>query len=173
MDKTNTIDQETTMALYAVLIASSEPIAKAEIQNKLNIPEEAFKDGLIALKELLATHSPLFVSEFNDKLLLMTRPEFANYVRAIHKTQKQRLSQEALETLSIIAYKQPVTKSEIDKIRGVDCESTIISLSEYGLIKAIGTLQRAGSPAIYQTTDKFLQVFGLNKLADLPDMDQI
>ena len=161
------------MALYAVLYVSPEPITKAEIQNKLNIPKEAFNDGLKALKELLATNSPLFIREIDDKLLLMTRPEFADYVRAVHKMQKQRLSQEALETLSIIAYKQPITKAEIDRIRDVDCESTILSLMEYKLIKAIGNLNRPGSPTIYQTTDKFLQVFGLNRLADLPDMHQI
>ena len=162
----------TAMTLFAVLFTASEPIALKDIQSKLYLPDKGLEEGLSALRVIIETDTPLCLQEIGEKLLLRTRAEYGEYIQTVHEVRKQRmtLSEAALETLSIIAYKQPVIKAEIDKIRGADCESTITKLSAEGLIKAIGSLSRPGSPVLYQTTEKFLMAFNLKGLKDLPSL---
>jgi segregation and condensation protein B len=107
------------------------------------------------------------------KYQLRTKPMFAPYVLKLRAGKPKKLSKQALETLAVIAYKQQITKSEIEKIRGVDCTPTIKTLLERELIKIFGYQNIPGQPAIYVTTDKFLELFGLNGLHELPTLRDV
>jgi len=172
MDTESTAHQ-TAMLLFAVFFASCEPISLNEIKSKLNIPEEEFLRGLEALRWILGKYTPLELQETEEKALLRTKAEFGEDIKAICKAKKGKLSSASLETLAIIAYKQPVMKSELDRIRGVDCESAIASLTQEGLIRALGNVSRPGSPIVYQTTEKFLVAFNLKGLKDLPELKDL
>lgn len=103
-----------------------------------------------------------------------TKPEFANYLGYLSSEKsKRRLSQAALETLAIVAYKQPITKPEIETIRGVNSDYILNTLLEKNLIKITGRAESIGRPLLYGTTDEFLKYFGLNKLSDLPKPREI
>lgn len=99
---------------------------------------------------------------------LRTLPEFSPYLRQIQKTRPLRLSPAALETLSVIAYRQPVTRAEVEHVRSVDAGPVVRSLLERGLIRIAGHREVPGRPMVYATTRRFLEVFGLGKLGDLP-----
>ena len=158
------------MAIYAVLFVSSEPVAKDKLQTSMKLTSEELEIALQDLTKVLKESSPLTLQEIENSVQLVTRPEFSANIRETLNNipKKIKLSQESLETLTIIAYKQPITKAEIDELKGVDSEKTLYRLSKYGLIKTIGSLSRPGMPVIYQTTTRFLKVFGLRSLADLP-----
>lgn len=99
---------------------------------------------------------------------LVTKKEFSHYIEALLQPQKSFLSPSALETLAIVAYRQPVTRAEIEAIRGVNCERSIRTLLERGLIKETGRKDAPGRPLLYGTTDEFLEHFGLRDLSQLP-----
>ena len=105
-----------------------------------------------------------------EKLQLRTKALYASYVRQLMAVKPRRLSQAALETLAVIAYQQPVVKSEIDKVRGVDVAPTVKTLLERNLVKILGYQASVGQPALYGTTEEFLHVFGLPALSALPAM---
>jgi segregation and condensation protein B len=109
----------------------------------------------------------------SEKLQLRTKAAFAEHVRQLMAVKPRKLSQAALETLAVIAYQQPVVKSEIDKIRGVDVAPTVKTLLERKLIKIIGYQASVGQPALYGTTEDFLQVFGLSALSELPSISDL
>ena len=108
-----------------------------------------------------------------EKLQLRTKAAFADYVRQLMAVRPRKLSQPALETLAVVAYQQPVVKSEIDKIRGVDVAPTLKTLMERKLVKIIGYQASVGQPALYGTTEDFLQVFGLSALSELPALHDL
>lgn len=102
---------------------------------------------------------------------MMTLPEFAPYLQRFFRVRSaDRLSQAALETLAIIAYKQPISRADIEAIRGVSCSEIIRSLLEKGLVKVVGRAEELGRPLLYGTTKRFLQVFGLSSIKDLPPL---
>jgi segregation and condensation protein B len=105
-----------------------------------------------------------------QKLQLRTKALYAEHVRQLIAVKPRKLSQAALETLAVIAYQQPVVKSEVDKIRGVDVAPTIKTLLERKLIKILGYQASVGQPALYGTTEDFLSIFGLNTLSELPSL---
>ena len=165
------------MVLYAVLFISAEPIPKSDIITQLKITEENLSEGVSCLKNILESHSPIEIQETATSLVLRTTAEYSQYIEAITKIKKQkpkRLSEAAMETLAIIAYRQPITKTEIDSVRGgSDSEKTLSTLIKYGLIKIIGNLRKPGEPMLYQTTEKFLLHFNLKSLSDLPSMEEV
>lgn len=109
------------------------------------------------------------IRKINDSYQMCTKTEYHKYISKLYDTkQKQNLSQAAMETLAIVAYKQPVTRQEIEKLRGVNSDSSVNVLSEFGLIEDIGRLDAPGRPLIYATTNEFLRVFGYSSLTDLP-----
>jgi segregation and condensation protein B len=108
-----------------------------------------------------------------EKLQLRTKAAYADYVRQLMAVKPRKLSQAALETLAVVAYQQPVVKSEIDKIRGVDVAPTLKTLLERKLVKIIGYQASVGQPALYGTTEDFLQVFGLSALSELPALHDL
>lgn len=158
------------MVLFAVLFATADPIPLFDVQAKLGLSDGDMQAALIALKTVLSEHSPFHLQEVGDKVLLATRPEYGEYLKKIVGIKKRTLSDAALETLSVIAYRQPVLKGEIDKIRGCDCDAVLDKLLREDLIKAVGSISAPGSPVFFQTTEKFLVTFNLKALKDLPEI---
>ena len=112
---------------------------------------------------------PFQIEHIGGGYQFMTKPAYQSSIGILLKQQsKKRLSNSALETLSIIAYKQPVTRSQVEQIRGVNCEYTVQKLLEKELIEIIGKAETIGRPILYGTSSKFMEYFGLNDLADLP-----
>ena len=114
------------------------------------------------------------IIELEDSYQMCTRTGFyENLIRVAASPQKQVLSEVVLETLSIIAYKQPVTKMEIEKIRGVKSDHAVNRLVEYNLVQEVGRLDAPGHPALFATTEDFLRRFGIGSTENLPDMDPV
>ena len=113
------------------------------------------------------------LKRFGDKVQLATRPLYAEDVlRLLQPVQQQSLSQAAMETLAVVAYKQPVTRAEVEQIRGVKCDYSLQSLTTKGLIAEAGRKDTIGRPILYATTDTFLSHFGLATLEDLPPLPE-
>ncbi len=109
------------------------------------------------------------IIELNDSFQMCTKPDMYEYViRVAHAPKKHVLTDALLETLSIIAYKQPITRSEISAIRGVDSDKAVSKLVEYNLVAELGRLEKPGRPLAFGTTEEFLRYFGLSSLSDLP-----
>ncbi len=165
---------EQVALLEALLLANGDPLSLARIQEVVGWSRSdilARADRLqAALNEDGRGIELVVVAE---KLQLRTKAVFADYVRQLMAVKPRKLSQAALETLAVIAYQQPVVKSEIDKIRGVDVAPTIKTLLERKLVKIIGYQASVGQPALYGTTEDFLQVFGLSALSELPALHDL
>lgn len=116
----------------------------------------------------------IMLTWFEDKVQLCTKPEIFEYLIKVAKNPpKFTLSDTVLETLSIIAYKQPVTRVEIEKVRGVACDFAINKLLEYDLIQELGRLDAPGRPLLFGTTEQFLRCFGVHSLEDLPEINPV
>lgn len=157
--------------LEALLLASGDPLPITRVEELLGCS----KADVLALAETLkntyaAESRGLEVVNVSSKLQLRTKAIYAEYVRNLIAVKPRKLSQAALETLAVIAYQQPVVKSEVDKIRGVDVAPTIKTLLERKLVKILGYQASVGQPALYGTTEDFLSIFGLTSLAELPSL---
>jgi len=104
---------------------------------------------------------------------LRTRPEYASYLRLLHRERPLRLSRAALETLAVVAYRQPVTRAEIEAVRGVEVDAVVRSLLDRQLVRIAGHREVPGRPMLYATTKRFLEVFGLGRLDDLPTLREM
>jgi segregation and condensation protein B len=154
----------------AILFASGEPISAESIAAAAKIETELADKLIRELEDRYEdTGSALTVLRLNDSYQLAARREYYDYIRrAFDRRRAQPLSQAALEVLTIIAYNQPVTKSFIEHVRGVDSASLVNTLVDKGLLAEAGRLDVPGKPIAYGTTDVFLRTFGLESLADLP-----
>ena len=155
-------------ALEAILFSSNRALRTRELQQAT---ESGPKDVQAALEELQATLAGrgLMLQRQGDLVQLVTRPEVASYVRrALRPEVTGKLSPAAYETLAIVAYQQPVTKSRIEEIRGVNCDSVVANLELRNLVVEVGRGSGPGQPKLYGTTMRFLQVLGLASLSDLP-----
>lgn len=159
--------------LEALIFTAPEPISLNALSRTLNIPEEKLKKHLFVLKKEYEKDSHgIKLKEHNEHYIFGSKSEYSPVIRDMHSPpQKTSLSSAALETLAIIAYKQPVTRSEIEEIRGVKAEKTLITLSKYNLIQELGRKDTIGNPIVYGTTKKFLQEFDLEDLSCLPEVD--
>lgn len=161
--------------LQAVLFAAPHPLDKDELVQLLNAAPDEVDTWLAELqKELLENeHSGLFLERVAGGYRLATKPELGAYVENVTSVVKAgTLSPAALETLAIIAYKQPITRAEIEAIRGVRVERALTSLLERDLITEVGRKDAPGRPVLFGTTETFLAHFGLNTLNDLPQLDE-
>lgn len=167
-------EEELIPALEALLFASSEPIDGKKLCRLLSLHKENFK---ILIENIKAKHESITsgfeILEVAGGYQLRTKQKFGLYVRALRAEKPKRLSSAALETLAVIAYRQPIVKSDIETIRGVDSTPTIKTLIERGFIRIIGHQQTVGAPALYGTTDEFLKIFGLKDLTALPTLREI
>ncbi len=161
--------EEVKSIIEALLFVSNDPLSVKTIAEIVEIDEKDVAVILSEIKAQLEKEARGFrLLEVAGGYSFATRPEHAVYLEKLLKPQLSALSQAALETLAIIAYKQPITRSEIDEIRGVKSDSSVSTLLERGLIQEIGRKEGPGRPIIYGTTQEFLKYFGLKSLADLP-----
>ena len=167
-------EQDKIALLEALLLANGEPLSISRIQEIVGGTKGEILAVADQLQSVLAQDSRgIEVVVVAEKLQLRTKARFAEHVRQLMAVKPRKLSQAALETLAVVAYQQPVVKSEIDKIRGVDVAPTIKTLLERKLVKIIGYQASVGQPALYGTTDEFLQVFGLPALSALPAIQDL
>ncbi|MCS3919976.1 SMC-Scp complex subunit ScpB [Fervidibacter sacchari] len=157
-------------ALECVLFVATKPLPLEEVARILQVPLD---EALMLLNELAVEYerrSGLAIVEVAGGWRMVTRPEFAPYIARLHPPQRIRLSRGSLEVLAIIAYHQPITRPEIEQLRGVDSSAAIQSLLEHGLIQVVGYKETVGRPRLYATTPKFLELFGLRSLDELPPL---
>ena len=157
-------------ALEAVLFAVGEPISAEKLADALDAELETVLQLLDELSQQLdARDAGLCLLRFEDRYQLATRPKYADFVvRAMDSRRNTPLSQAAMEVLAIVAYNQPVSRSFVDEIRGVDSASALSTLIAKNLIAEAGRLDLPGRPISFVTTDNFLRCFGMESLADLP-----
>jgi len=161
--------EEKVRALEAVIFAAEAPCDEERLAAVLEVPV-AHVDGLV--RELMAqmSDSALQIVRLAGGYHMATRPRFAGYVQRLREPEPERLSPQALETLAIIAYLQPITRPEIDEIRGVNSAGSVNSLLEKGLVGISARKDAPGRPFLLVTTSHFLSTFGLNDLSELPDI---
>ncbi len=160
--------------IEAILFVSGEPVALRELARALERDEAEIDAAAQRLEgEYDRQLRGLRLKRFGGHIQLATRAEYAPYIeRLLQPVQKQSLSQAALETLAIVAYRQPVTRLDLEAVRGVKCDYSLQSLVNKNLVKEVGRKETIGRPILYGTTDAFLSHFGLQSLSDLPDPEQ-
>jgi len=163
---------EKLRALEAVLFAADEPLNQERIALVLDLPVEDIGALVEALAQAMAD-SALQVVQLAGGYQLATRARFAGYVQRLREPEPERLSAQALETLAIIAYLQPITRPEIDEIRGVNSTGSVNGLLEKGLAAIAGRKDAPGRPFLLVTTAHFLSTFGLNELSELPELSPV
>lgn len=151
--------------------------SQVEIKKLSEVAEVSEEEVLKAVNKLEEKYkrddSGVMLLRINDSIQLCTKTELYDYlVKVAHAKKSFSLSDSALETLSIIAYKQPVTRLQIEHIRGVSCAHSIDKLLEYELIQELGRLNAPGRPLLFGTTDEFLRSFGVKSLEDLPELNE-
>lgn len=169
--------------IEAIIFAADEPIKAKDILNiifetdgkSVKLNEKDLEQAIEVLNKKYDDYDLSFrIISVSNGYIFATKEEFASYLSSMDKERaKKRLSQSALETLSIIAYKQPITKAELEKIRGVNSDYIISTLLEKKLITIVGRAESPGRPLLYGTTDEFLLYFGLKSLSDLPKPREI
>jgi segregation and condensation protein B len=159
----------------AVILASPEPIAAARLAALLPRCNPSQVRALVAElnAEYVEQRRAFEIWEVGGGYQLRSLPEFAPYLKEIQTTRPLRLSQAALETLAIVAYRQPTTRAEVEHIRGVDAGAVLRSLLERQLLRIAGHREVPGRPIVYATTRRFLEIFGLSKLGDLPTLREL
>lgn len=157
----------------AILFVTGDAVEKKEICRALEITEGELEETLDALESGYDfDRRGLRLLRFGAHVQLATRPDYALYVeKLLQPVQKQSLSQAVMETLAVIAYRQPVTKAEIELVRGVKCDYSVQSLVSKGLIAEVGRKEALGRPILYGTTDAFLRHFCISSVAELPEID--
>ena len=166
---------ELAKIIEAILFVSGEPVQLGAVARALEVTE---LEVSAAADELASDYDynrrGICLKRFGSHIQLSTRPDYAPQIeKLLQPIQKQSLSQAALETLAVVAYRQPVTRMEIEQIRGVQCDRAVATLLHYGLIAEVGRKESIGRPILYGTTEKFLQHFALTSLEALPRLAQV
>ncbi|GAA0865222.1 SMC-Scp complex subunit ScpB [Paraclostridium tenue] len=161
--------------IEAIMFAYSDPISIKELNNAIN-EELSSKEIEIMLNSLIEEYKEnnrgIQIIKLQDKYQMCTNKEYSSFVKNILEPKKKKtLSQATLEALTIIAYKQPITKVELEEIRGVKSDKVIQTLIENDLIYEAGRLDKIGKPIIYKTTNEFLRLLNIEKLEDLPPIE--
>ncbi|MGC8738457.1 MAG: SMC-Scp complex subunit ScpB [Candidatus Hydrogenedens sp.] len=167
---------QTKQAIHALLFVSDKPLSVSRIAEIVgDIDSEVVKSLLEEIKaEINDSNLPYILKEIAGGYQLLVRPLFAPFIRKFLQVKKtRRMSPALLETLAIIAYKQPITRVEVEAIRGVSVAHAFEQLQERNLIRVCGVSELPGRPKLYRTTDEFLLMFGLNSLQDLPNVEEL
>jgi len=162
--------QDLANIIEAILYVAGEPVAQEDLVRALDQPEGEVMAAIAHLEmQYDMQRRGLRLKRFGEHVQLATRSEYAPYIqRLLQPVQKQSLSQAAMETLAVVAYRQPVTRLDVEAVRGVKCDYSLQSLMNKGLICQLGHKETIGHPHLYGTTDVFLSHFGLRTLQDLP-----
>ena len=162
--------------IEAILFVASDGASVSEISLATGRPAASVRKALTQLSDSYALSHGLEVVELGGKWFMTTADDLSETMdkfRAADESERVRLTRASLETLAVIAYSQPVTRSEIEAIRGVRCDRVIDTLLGYGLARIAGRRKSTGSPLLYRTTTKFLEIFGLGAISDLPTIDEL
>ena len=160
--------------IESVLFVSGEAVDINEMAALLDIKPKEIHDAVNVLKEKYSAPSGISLLEFNNKLQFATASEYSEQVALVLNPIRQRnLSKATLETAAIIAYKQPITRLEIEEIRGVSSDYAINILMEHNLITIVGRKDAVGKPTLFGTTDEFLKRFNISSIDDLPDYNEL
>ncbi len=162
--------------IEALLFASTKPLTLAEIRKVVSgFSAQEIGQWICEMKETYAHEGRSFeIVEIAGGFEMATKKDFAPWILKLELQKKARqASQSALETLAILAYKQPITRAEIEDLRGVDVSGVLVTLIERAFIKIVGKKEVPGRPFLYATTDKFLEHFGLKSLQELPNLEEI
>ncbi len=157
--------------IEAILFSTSEPVTVRQLAEILELPIHDVREAVENLRlDLVNTGRSFRLHEISGGLQFLTEPTHYPWVSKFHRARKsQRLSAAALETLSVIAYKQPISKANLESIRGVQCGPTLKTLLDRGLIRIAGREETIGKPLLYGTTPRFLETFGIASLKHLPE----
>ena len=163
--------------IEAIMFAYGEPISISELNNAIN-EELSSKEIELMLQTLMTEYEEnnrgIQIIKLENKYQMCTNKDYGSFIKNIMEPKKKKsLSQATLETLTIIAYKQPITKVEVEDIRGVKCDKAIQTLLENELIFEAGRLDKIGKPIIYKTTNEFLKLLNIEKLEDLPPIEKL
>jgi segregation and condensation protein B len=169
--------EESRQAIYALLFVSDRPLSAGRIAEALgDMDPEVVSILLGELRDAIEqdTGLPYTLREISGGWQLLTKPQFGPYIRRLFQLKKsKRLSKSLLETLAVIAYKQPCTRAEVESIRGVSVSHAFDQLQERKLIKVAGVAELPGRPKLFRTTDEFLVQFGLKSIKELPTLDDL
>lgn len=167
--------KEKKSLLETLLFVSGEPLMLSELKNTTDLPEPELKQLLDEMmEEYKERNSGLLIVEIANGYQIVTNPHYAQWIKKFKNTAASgKLSMPALETLAIIAYKQPIIKAELEQIRGVNSDGVIKTLLDRRLIKIMGRKEVPGKPLLYGTTREFLQYFGLKDLTELPTISEL
>ena len=161
-------------ALEAVLFAAGEPLSVAELAQCLQLEKPQVWELLSSLEHSYEEESRgLMLRQIGEGYQLVTKPEHYALVSNLSCKKEVKLTNAAMETLAIIAFKQPITRAEMEAIRGVKVDGVVNTLLDLGLIAEAGRKKALGNPILYATTEKFLQVFGLPNLEALPPLEDV
>jgi segregation and condensation protein B len=157
-------------AIESLLFVAGRPLTRAELRRLLEIEDTQLVGALILLERALEEgERGIRLQLLAEQVQLVTAPQNARYVAALlGLPMTAKLTPAALETLAVISYRQPMTRSQIEAIRGVNSDRALASLIQHGLVAEVGRAQTVGRPALFATTAEFLQVFGLTRLEQLP-----
>ena len=166
--------EKSTNIIEAILFASGNAVAYADICEKLSITSRELRKSLDELKEKYGEGGGIQLLEFNKKAQLASNPIYKSEVEAVlNPIREKELTRTILECAAIIAYKQPITRTEIEILRGCNSDYAVNALLELKLIEPCGRKDAVGRPVLFATTDEFLKRFRLHTLADLPDYDEL
>ncbi len=160
--------------IEAVLYVAGEPVLTDDLARALSVSRRELDNALKELRDEYDFQQRGWILRiFGSHVQLATRPLYSeDVVHLLQPVQRQSLSQAIMETLAVVAYRQPVTKAEIEQIRGVKCDYSVQSLTSKNLIQEVGRKDTVGHPILYGTTDKFLSHFGISSLDDLPPLPE-
>lgn len=156
-----------------IYVSGDKGISLKELEDLTSASKSAIRENIIKLQSKYEKHkSALKIIQNGDLFQLVTRSEYNSLIQKYTKSDESLLSQAALETLTIIAYKQPLTRIMVDDVRGINSSVSIRNLLNLGLIKIQGKSDEPGNPDLYETTDLFLKAFGLTTLSQLPELKE-
>lgn len=160
--------------IEAILFVSGKAVEESFIKEKLNATDEEMRGAVSELLARFGGDSGIHLLRFNKKLQFATNPNYSKEVEAVLNPIKEKeLTNAMLETLAIIAYKQPVTRIEIEEIRSVDSTYSVQNLVRLGLVEVVGRKDTIGKPLLFATTDDFLKRFSISNVSDLPDYETL
>ena len=159
--------------VFSILFVAGEGIEKSFITEKLNITDKELEKALKELQEIYQGENGIHLITYKNTVQLASNPAYADYIsEVLNPIREKTLTRAALETLAIIAYKQPITKLEIEEIRGVNnADYAVQILIDQNVIEVVGRKDAVGKPLLFGTTDNFLKRFNLQDLAELPDYE--
>ena len=160
--------------LYSILFVAGDGIEKSFIAEKLQVSQKELDKAIAVLKEELSGDKGVHLIEYKNKIQLASNPNYASYISdVLNPIREKSLTRAALETLAIIAYKQPITKLDVEDIRRVNSDYAVQILIDQNMIEVVGGKDAVGRPLLFGTTENFLKRFNLQNISDLPDYESL